>query len=80
VSKVENHSHKRAHGTAQIGEAHPGARLTSGQAAEIRCRFRAGEGATALGREFGVHESTARDIGQGRLWKCLSDPYRGEGQ
>lgn len=72
VSKVENHSHKRLHGTHQAGEAHPRARLTKAQALEIRRRATHCN-ATALGREFGVDERHIRDIRDGKRWRSVHE-------
>lgn len=68
VSREENESHKKTHGTALVGERHPQAKLSAEQAKEIRRRRRAGERLSALAGEFGVSESTVSLIGRGRLW------------
>jgi hypothetical protein len=70
VSKVENHSHKRLHGTHQGGEMHPRAKLTEAEAREIGARARRGESAARIGREFGVAGSTVRDIRDYRRWRA----------
>jgi protein gp37 len=44
------------------------AKLTHEQAAEIKRRFEAGETGAALGREFGISDTQARNIGDGQQW------------
>ena len=68
VSKRENHSHKRLHGTAQIGEAHPRAKLSAADVANIRARL-GPRNAARLAREFGVGATVIKDIRAGRLWR-----------
>ncbi len=70
VSKGENHYHRRLHGTS-AGERHPGAKLTQGQASEIKRRARSGEGATSLAREFAISSTAVSDIRDGRRWRHL---------
>lgn len=72
VSKVENHSHKRLHGTHQAGEKHPRSRLTVEQVRDIKRRANH-RNATALGREFGVDEKHIRDIRDGRRWRSVHE-------
>jgi hypothetical protein len=47
------------------------AKLTAEQAAEVLRRHGAGEGASALAREFGVSEGLVRAIRDGRCWPSL---------
>lgn len=65
VSKVENMSHKRRHGTAQAGEKHPRAKLTDEQVRTIRTRY-ANSKETA--RDFGISRHAVFDIWQGKRW------------
>ena len=50
------------------GERHPRAKLTKQQVDEIRERYRAGEGQTALAREFGVQQPAIWKIVTRRTW------------
>lgn len=68
VSHVENHSHRRAHGTAPIGEKHPRAKLTEKQAQEIRDWSGPYSAAAA---KFGVSWDTISDIRRGKRWSHL---------
>jgi len=49
------------------------ARLLPQQALEIRRRFKAGERAPALAKEFGVHRTHIRDIGNGKRWRKINE-------
>lgn len=69
VSKVENHSHKRLHGTHQAGERHPRAKLTEANVIAIR---RAAQPYGALAEKYGVSYYTIYDIKSGKSWKSLS--------
>ena len=69
VSKVENRSHRILHGTDDRGEKNHFAKLTEDDVREIRKRAAAGEGCTALGRAFGVHEKTIRNIRDKKKWR-----------
>lgn len=71
-TKRENHAHKVEHGTLIKGEEHPNAKLTAAQVLEIKRRA-AAVGPSALGREFGVDETTIRDIRDGKIWRHLAD-------
>lgn len=68
VSKVENESHKRLHGTHGAGEMHPRARLTSADVLEIRAAV--GPHA-AIGERYGVTAYTVSDIKTGKRWSSL---------
>ncbi len=70
VSKRENHSHKRLHGTHQAGEKHPSARLTEEAAAEIRAS--SGPRA-AMAAKYGISKDTVTGIRRGRSWKVEDD-------
>lgn len=66
VSKVENHAHKRVHGTHQSGEKHPRAKLKQQDVAEIRTStFTARD----LAVRYGVSVHTISDIRRKRRWK-----------
>lgn len=67
-SKVENHSHMRAHGTAPVGSRNGRAKLTLAQVREIK----AAKGTRIngeLGRKYGVHKDTIGLIRRGRIWR-----------
>lgn len=69
ASPEENEAHKKAHGTALVGERHHMAKLTEAQASEIRARRASGEKLDALGAEFGVSASTVSLISKNKIWK-----------
>lgn len=56
------------------GEDHPMAKLSDGQATEVRRRFCQGETAKSLGIEFGVSRSLVDMIGRGDIFKHLPMP------
>lgn len=58
-----NWSDSKRHGTYRRYS-----KLTVEQAAEIRHRFEAGESGASLGRAFGISDTQARNIGQGKQW------------
>lgn len=78
ASQRENIGHKIVHGTAQIGEAHPRAKINSEQAARIKqllsVSARTGRGALLRGEAPRIAEATGvsihivRDIDRGRVW------------
>lgn len=51
------------------GEAHPAAKLTAADVADIRVRHALGESLAALGRAFRVDRSTIRAVVLGWTWK-----------
>lgn len=61
------------------GEAHGCAKLTTAQVADIRAKHVAGASGRGLAREFGVSETTVRDILLGRTWQRwpVADHRRG---
>lgn len=65
---------KVTHGTMVRGEAHYRSKLTDAQAQDILSRLRAGEYATTLASEFGVHVQTVYGLKSGRVRAHLSQP------
>lgn len=55
--------------TALLGEDHGMAKLTEDDVRVIRQKYKAGESAYALAREFGVHHTTAHRAAIGRTWR-----------
>jgi hypothetical protein len=74
----------KARNVISRGERHGRAKLTEAQVMGIRARYEKGSpvnGATALGREFGVDHTTIRDIGRGKHWThLLPAPYARDGR
>lgn len=68
VSHVENHSHRRQHGTNQAGEKHPRARLTAANVIAIR---HASIPYDHLAKRYGVSRHTISDIKRGRRWASI---------
>lgn len=69
VSKVENRSHRKIHGTECHGEKHGNAKLTTPGVIEIKSRLRRGESQSVLAREFGVTPAAVRSIARGQNWR-----------
>lgn len=74
ATPTENAAHKRIHGTAPIGEHHPGAKLSTADVIELRRRWRDGESWRALARAFGVSPRAANDAGTGVTFAHVPDP------
>lgn len=65
-TRRENHSHKRIHGTAQIGNKNPNVKWT----AELVQQVRESElSSVKLSDRIGIPSSTIRQIRGGRTWK-----------
>lgn len=65
----ENAEDRMRHGTYLGGSNHPGAKLTGGQAAQIRHRRRCGEKVKDLAADFRVSTSTIESIIYGKSYK-----------
>jgi hypothetical protein len=74
VSKRENRSHRKIHGTECQGERHPRAVLTDAQAAEIKGLLSRGRGQSAIARLFGVEPHVVRGIAGKRTYKHVAAP------
>ena len=69
---AENAQDKRLHGTAPIGEQHPGAKLTEADVRAIRARYQRNSrthGTKAIARELGVTGPLVSKIVRRELWK-----------
>lgn len=66
VSKVENHSHRRLHGTETKGERHGRARLTEAMVRHIRSTQ---ESRARLAAKYGVTPWAIDDVRSRRNWK-----------
>lgn len=66
VGKIQNHSHRRSHGTMPTGERNGRAKLSSKAVAALRALPR--PNAAALARELGVAQSTVYRALVGRTW------------
>lgn len=66
VSKVENRSHRKLHGTESNGERHGNARLTEAAVRHIRS---AGETRPSLAAKYGVTVWAIEDVQKRRNWK-----------
>jgi len=60
---------QRGRFNALRGEAHHGAKLTSGQVVEIRARLGDGADHSILAAQFGVGKEQIRRIGRGDSWR-----------
>ena len=73
-SKIENHSHKRFHGTHQAGERHPRAKLTEVTARLALEKLASGETCRAIAETLGVSASTIEDLRKGKKWRHVRGP------
>lgn len=72
VTPKENEAQKLAHGRRVIGEKKPTAVLTEDDVRWIRKHFKSGDrefGASALGRRFGLNNTTVLFAATGRTWR-----------
>lgn len=68
---AENESHKRAHGTAQVGERHHEAKLSDSDVVEIRLSLAEGVRGSQLARRYGVSETAISRIKLRKSWRHL---------
>lgn len=73
-SKVENHSHKRFHGTHQAGERHPRAKLTEATAHIALQRLASGQTCQEVADALSVSRSTIEDIRKRKKWRHIRGP------
>ncbi len=73
-SKVENHSHKRFHGTHQAGERHPRAKLSEATAHVALQRLAAGQTCQEVANALSVSRSTIEDIRKRKKWRHIRGP------
>lgn len=79
-NNADNAADMAAKGRAarQVGEDHPGSKLTGPQVLGILLRLSGGESRGSISRRYGVAYTTVRDIDKGRTWPsytkdvCLS--------
>ncbi len=74
ASKVENHHHKRLHGTHQAGENHPSAKLTTVQVMQALEMLASGTSTTSIAAMFGVSAAAIDDIKRRRRWRHIVGP------
>jgi hypothetical protein len=79
TTKVENHAHKRAHGTHLEGDTSPRRKLCSSQVIEIRAA-RGISTAGDLAQLHNVAADTIRDIWNRRRWPCVADAQLSSGK
>lgn len=72
VSRKENHSHKRIHGTMAEGERIATHKLKSNDVAEIKELSRNGHSAIQLAKRFGVSVTMIGYIRRGAWWKHVT--------
>lgn len=68
-TRKANHQDKHRHGTAQVGERGPSAKLTNADAEEIRRLRRRGTLQRVLAKRFGVAQATISDVVRCRTFK-----------
>jgi hypothetical protein len=74
VSKIENHAHKRLHGTHGAGEKHPLARLTNADVMVALELLATGQTCREVAERFHVSPSAIEDIRKGKNWRHLVGP------
>ena len=72
VTKTQNARQRKSHGNGGEGEKNPSSKLTEPEVIKIRDRYRLGESATALAREFGVSRVTIYNIINRVKWQHLT--------
>lgn len=65
VGKIQNHSHRKAHGTWPTGEKHPRAKLTWADVDHIRTRY---ANSRTIAADYGISRHTVFDIWQNVRW------------
>jgi hypothetical protein len=65
VSRGENFSHRRLHGTHPSGERHPRAKLTEKQVSAIRASQ---DRRSVIAERYGISPLTVTDIRSGKRW------------
>jgi hypothetical protein len=80
VTPAENAAHKRDHGTARLGEAHPHAKLRESDVLAMRSLWRGGTSWRSIAKQFGVSPTTARMAGTGVNFSHLPGPCPTKGQ
>lgn len=65
ATSAENNSHKKAHGTHQAGERHPGVKLTAEQVAAIRASTAS---TRKIAAEFDIGQTQVVRIRNGQRW------------
>lgn len=71
LSLSDNSKHQARIGLGARGERHGHSKLNTAQVLEIRRRAAAGEGNTALAREFGLRDSTVCQIKKRLRWRHI---------
>lgn len=79
TDKIQNHSHRKAHGTWPSGENSPRAILTWAKVDEIRLK-RKSTTAAILASKFGVSRETIYDVWREKSWKPTPQPPSGDHQ
>lgn len=80
VSKVENRSHRKAHGTECSGERHGAAKLTDEAVREIRSIPKGAADLKALGKRLGVSWQTVSSIRSGKGWRHVRLNHQAHGE
>lgn len=70
-TKIENEADKKIHGTSNVGEQNPSARLNEVSVSEIREKIRRGVDSVAIAAEYGVSASTIKSIKTGQNWSAI---------
>lgn len=69
----ENEADKEIHGTRRHGTSLYNCKLDDDKVREIRRRLADGESQRALAREFGIKQTTIRDVKERRTWAHVTD-------
>ena len=68
-TKEQNEADKVGHGTANIGERNPAAKLTESAVRYLRLQIAAGRTVGSLAKELGLVRSTVKLAAQGKTWR-----------
>ncbi len=74
LARGDAHGARLHPGRVSRGESHPFAKLTWALVSKLRALRRAGVTYNKLANEFGIHETTARQIVEGKTWNPKHDP------
>lgn len=80
ATPVENAADKLRHGTARLGQEHPGAKLTDEVVLAIRDRWRAGESYRKIAADLGRSTASVSYAARGVSFGHLPNPCPGPGE
>lgn len=76
-TSLENHSHKKLHGTTALGDRHPMRKLSSKDVLEIKKLISIGLNNVVVAKKYNVNFRTISDIRNGNTWTHLDQALAG---